>query len=102
MLREAAAVEHGLGTRFLRLPDSDSRENHREMAAFIETISDPRLADRLWAAIRGRGVFRRFKAVLADYPAEVERWFAFKAARTRERVVAWLAEEGIEPEGQPG
>jgi hypothetical protein len=36
------------------------------------------------------------KDVLAGYPAERERWFAFKAARVRQRVLAWLADEGIE------
>jgi hypothetical protein len=35
--------------------------------------------------------------VLAAYPAERERRFALKAARMRQRVLAWLADEGIEP-----
>jgi len=96
-LLEADAVEGGLGTRFLRVPEADSREGYGEMQAFIETVSSPRLQERLWAAIRGRGAFRRFKDVLASAPAERERWFAFKDARLRQRVLAWLADEGIEP-----
>jgi hypothetical protein len=32
--------------------------------------------------------------VLAGYPPESERWFAFKAGRVRKRVLAWLADEG--------
>jgi uncharacterized protein UPF0158 len=97
LLLEADAVEGGLGTRFLRVPDADSREGYGEMQAFIETVSSPRLQERLWAAIRGRGAFRRFKDVLASAPAERERWFAFKDDRLRQRVLAWLADEGIEP-----
>jgi len=97
LLLEADAVEGGLGTRFLRVPEADSREGYGEMQAFIETVSSPRLQERLWAAIRGRGAFRRFKDVLASAPAERERWFAFKDARLRQRVLAWLADEGIEP-----
>ena len=97
LLLEADAVEGGLGTRFLRVPEADSREGYGEMQAFIETVSRPRLQERLWAAIRGRGAFRRFKDVLASAPAERERWFAFKDARLRQRVLAWLADEGIEP-----
>jgi hypothetical protein len=97
LLAEADAVEGGLGTRFLRVPDADSREGYGEMQAFIETVSSPRLQERLWAAIRGRGAFRRFKDVLATAPSERERWFAFKDDRLRQRVLAWLADEGIEP-----
>ena len=97
LLLEADAVEGGLGTRFLRVPEADSRAGYGEMQAFIETISSPRLQERLWAAIRGRGAFRRFKDVLASAPAERERWFAFKDARLRQRVLAWLADEELEP-----
>ncbi|MDQ3699974.1 MAG: UPF0158 family protein [Chloroflexota bacterium] len=35
--------------------------------------------------------------MLARNPAERERWFAFKDHRVRQRVLAWLAQEGIEP-----
>jgi hypothetical protein len=97
LLVEADAVESGLGTRFLRVPGADSREGYEDMQAFIETVSSPWLQERLWTAIRGRGAFRRFKDVLAGAPAERERWFAFKGDRLRQRVLAWLADEGIEP-----
>ena len=97
LLMEADGVESGLGTRFLRLPQRDSHESYMDMQAFSETVAHPPLKERLWAAIRGRGAFHRFKDVLAVYPAERERWFAFKAARVRQRVLAWLADERIEP-----
>jgi len=67
------------------------------MEEFIATVADWRLRNRLERAIGGRGAFRYFRDVLADYPTERERWFAFKDARVRERVLDWLAEEGIEP-----
>ena len=68
------------------------------MEAFIETVEDERLQDRLDRSIRGRGAFRRFKDALEEHPIERERWFAFKDARLRGRALEWLAEEGIEPE----
>jgi hypothetical protein len=37
------------------------------------------------------------KDVLADYPDERERWFAFEDHRIHERIVDWLESEGIEP-----
>jgi len=64
LLYEADAVEEGFGVRFIRLPDADSREGYEDMEAFIETVANPRLQERLWAAIRGRGAFGRFKDVL--------------------------------------
>jgi Uncharacterised protein family (UPF0158) len=97
LLLEADAVEGGLGTQFRRVPAADSREGYGDMQAFIETVSSPWLQERLWAAIRSRGAFRRFKDARASAPAERERWFAFKDDRLRRRVLAWLAEEGIEP-----
>lgn len=69
-------------------------ESPPDLAALLE---DEDLPDRLWAAIRGRGAFRRFKDVLYAHPAEQERWYAFQDQRLEQRVVAWLAEEGIEP-----
>jgi hypothetical protein len=97
LLVEADAVEGGLAIRFLRVPEAGSRESYGDMQAFIETVSSPWLQERLWAAIHGRGAFRRFKDVLAGALAERERWFTFKDDRLRQRVLAWLADEGIEP-----
>ncbi len=36
--------------------------------------------------------------VLLEFPEELERWFAFKDARTRERLEDWLGDEGVEVE----
>jgi Uncharacterised protein family (UPF0158) len=102
LLREADAVEGGLGTRFLPVPGADSRAGYADMEAFIETVASLRLQERLRGAIRGRGAFRRFKDVLGRQPAELERWFAFRDGRVRQRALAWLAEEGIEPPGEGG
>jgi hypothetical protein len=58
----------------------------------------------LFAAIRGRGAFRRFKDLLFDYPRERERWFTFQDEQIRQRVLDWLASRGIQaiiPEPPP-
>jgi hypothetical protein len=67
------------------------------MERFVATVRNDRLRDRLWQAIQGRGAFRYFKDVLAEYPAERERWFAFKDRCIYERISWWLESEGIEP-----
>jgi hypothetical protein len=67
------------------------------MAEFAETVSDPRLRDRLEVALDGRGAFRRFKNTLLGHPAERQRWFAFRDARLHAAARAWLADHEIRP-----
>jgi hypothetical protein len=100
-LQEADRVEAGFGTRFIRIPQPEGREDYEDMEVFISTVGNQRLQDQLWVAIRGRGAFRRFKDVLADHPTERARWFAFRDARVIERVQEWLSDEGIEPTPEP-
>jgi len=96
-LLQADQVERGLGTRFIELPVADSSQSYEYMQDFIGTVRSTRLQERLWDVIRGRGAFRRFKNALAEHPTEQERWFAFKASRTRERAIEWLTAQGIQP-----
>ena len=84
-------------SRYLAISQADSYEDYNDMEAFIFTIEDSRLQDRLWQAIRGRGAFGRFKDTLAHYPRERNRWFEFTNKLMEQRVSDWLASEGIEP-----
>ncbi len=97
LLHSAALVEFGFNTRFVAIPQADSREGYEDMEAFIEAVSQPHLQEVLQVAIRGKGAFRRFKDVLATYPQERERWFQFHDERLHQRVLDWLATEGISP-----
>jgi hypothetical protein len=90
-LDEAAADD---SERWLWIHNQGSRAGYRDMVDFAGTVADPGRADRLEIALQGRGAFRRFKDVLARWPGELERWFAFSEERQRGRARAWLAEEG--------
>jgi uncharacterized protein UPF0158 len=98
-VRAADPVEAGFGERFIRVPQAHSHEGYADTEAFIESVTDERLAERLWRATHseGRGALRRFIDALLDHPKERERWFAFRDGRQREHVVEWLRDEGIEP-----
>lgn len=96
-VREARRIAENFGTRYIGIDPQGSREGYSDMEAFIETVQDRQLQNRLERAIAGRGAFRMFKDVLLDYPRERERWFQFQAERQRERALEWLKEEGIEP-----
>ncbi len=76
--------------RYERIPGTGSQEGYEDMADFIDTVANERLAELLAVAINGKGAFRRFKDVLLGYPAERERWFRFKDDRMRERAIEWL------------
>ena len=96
-LQVARQVDEGYGTRYIDVPEADSRAGYRDMEEFMYTVRNSHVRDLLDHAIRGRGAFRRFKDVLAEHPAERERWFAFKDRCVYERMVDWLESEEIEP-----
>jgi hypothetical protein len=93
----ADQVERGFGERYIAVPERDSRAGYRDMEDFTATVGPESLQERLEDALNGRGAFRRFKDILARYPQERERWFAFADGRAMERVIEWLADKGIEP-----
>jgi hypothetical protein len=96
-LQNADRVEAGLGDRFISIPSEDSHEGYRDMEAFITTVRNRLLQERLVRAIGARGAFRYFKDVLLDYPTERERWFQFKQERLQQRILDWLEAYGITP-----
>jgi len=82
--------------RYLEVPSADSRRGYADMEEFINTVEDESLRGRLEVSIQGKGAFRRFKDVLRGTP-ERDRWHEFRDARLRQRVLAWLDEQGIQP-----
>jgi hypothetical protein len=83
--------------RFALVTPEEPRVAYRDMVEFAATVRSAALRTRLDDALEGKGAFGRFRRVLADAPAERERWFEFRNARLRERAREWLAELGIEP-----
>jgi hypothetical protein len=97
LLKNADRIEADFGDRFISIPSEGSQEGYRDMEAFIATVRNLRLHERLARAISGRSAFRYFKDVLLDYPAERERWFQFKQERLHQRMLDWLEAYGITP-----
>ncbi|MDN5345429.1 MAG: hypothetical protein PWQ18_1543 [Clostridia bacterium] len=81
--------------RYLRIPYIESYEGYADMEDFISEIDEAHVHDLLEVAIQGKGAFRRFKDVLARYPACREKWFKFKEERDIQRVKDWLEAEEI-------
>ena len=95
-------IDAGLNAgRLIHVEPLGSNVEYRWRAEFTGAVRDARLRDRLEVALDGRGAFRRFKNVLLDFPAERERWFAFRAERLHFAASEWLGELGIEPTTAP-
>jgi ribosomal protein S18 acetylase RimI-like enzyme len=94
--------------RLISLPEWDSSEGFRLMERFAAGFKNTAIRNKLTAALdRGRGVFRAFKDVMAEYPEAEQLWFAFKEREMRRIILDWyngLREEwgleriGSEPE----
>lgn len=96
LLRDAHRVEQGYGGRCIKIEWADPHADYRDMERFIPHVEDPRLSQRLWDAIQGRGAFGRFKDLLARHPAVQEQWYAFKDAQLQRRLEEWLEMHNIE------
>ncbi len=82
--------------RYVLIPQIETHDAYQTMADFVETLRSAHLRELLEVALRGKGAFRRFKDVLANYPAERERWFEFESRRERETIEAWARQQGVE------
>jgi len=83
--------------RYICIPERPSYEGYNLMVEFAEKVEDELLREKLSIALDGKGAFRRFKNVIADYPDYREKWFKFKDERSNKKVIEWLNSIGIEP-----
>lgn len=83
--------------RYVEIPRKPSYESYNLMVEFASSVKGRGLREKLNIALDGKGAFRRFKNVLAGYPEEEKRWYAFKDDRLRHEVIDWLESIGIEP-----
>lgn len=99
-IRNAFVIEREFLDRFIHIPKQESRDGYNDMVDFAETATNNRLRELLSVALNGRGAFRRFKDVLHNYPEDRQRFFEFSDRRLKDRIMEWLADEGIELEGR--
>lgn len=92
--RLAMAAEPG---RHVAIPALGDSGRIGVMEAFIDTLDDEDLAERLETALE-RDAVRRFAAEIEGSPDEARRWVAFRAADLRTRAETWVAENGQRPD----
>lgn len=83
--------------RYICILESPPYKGYNLMVEFAEKVEDELLREKLSIALDGKGAFRRFKNVIADYPDYREKWFKFRDERLNKKVIEWLNSIGIEP-----
>lgn len=81
--------------RYVAIPKLDARVIVRDMADFAKTVQDARVRKALERALIGHRRNHNFIVVLEHYTPERMRWYSFKDARMRERVLKWMKSVGI-------
>lgn len=98
MVEQAKALMDDDKGRFVDIPKISSDEAYRVMEDFILSIEDKNIRNKLSAAIRGRGAFRRFKDTISEWPDLEKDWYKFKDESVRREVLDWFESIGIEPD----
>jgi len=98
MIEHAKALLNDDRGRFVDIPKISSHEAYGFMESFIAGIKNEKIRDRFFRAIQGKGVFRRFKDTISDWPEFEKQWFIYKDEAMRKEVIIWLESIGIAPE----
>jgi hypothetical protein len=92
----AAHVERVRGSRYIPIEPPETNPEYDDAIAFVMAIDEPSLEDHLQQAIDADRTLRRFQDLVYSDPNVHAQWYAFQAARTRQRVLAWLQDRDIE------
>jgi Uncharacterised protein family (UPF0158) len=84
-------------TRFEEIPAFDSRESYQWMEAFIDSVEDEKVRERLSAAINQRNPFRKFRDAIGSDRRLERHWRVFESASKREAIRAWLESIDVQP-----
>ena len=79
------------GDDLVNLPDWTSTDGYEVMVAFTNACKDKKLQERLSAELNSRqkGVFRRFRDVLAEDKESLSQWYDFKDRRMKSYIRSW-------------
>ena len=80
---------------YISLPDQYDIHEYKMMADFVDTIKDERFQNQLYAALHGKGVFRRFKDTVYRFGIEKD-WFKYRDEQYRRIAIEWCEKHNIE------
>ncbi|GGK03844.1 UPF0158 family protein [Pseudomonas matsuisoli] len=83
--------------RYVAIPRLNLEDRIALREAFLQELREPHAHPLLTLALSGRKPLRTFDYELEQFPAAQTAWSRFQTTRLREDVLAWLAEQGVEP-----
>ncbi len=70
-------------------------ERHARMRAFVATVAEPELSERLREALSQQGGVQGFYAILTEHPQVGTRWQRVESPRVQELIEEWLRSEQL-------
>jgi hypothetical protein len=75
---------------WVRVTADGGRASFEDMELFASAIGDQRTREVLLQSLEGKGVFRRFREALREYPELKDSWQTWSTVREESRAVRWL------------
>jgi uncharacterized protein len=98
---ECNEEDHYDKSNLLLVPSRNSRDDYADIQAFIATIDNTVVRNKLFKASYGKGAFKRFNRILSYYSEEKKRWSKFRENRYVHELIGWLEDNDLEPESIP-
>lgn len=95
VIRQAEQIIVNEGDKFVELPAKFEIHEYQIMEQFCLSISDPKISDELYYAIKGRGAFRRFKDQI-HYYGLAGAWYEYLETALMKIAVAWCERNTID------
>jgi hypothetical protein len=80
--------------RYVELPDKWEINEYSAMERFCDSIENSRISDALYAAIKGKGAFRRFKDTLIRFEME-QKWYDFYEGVLSGIAISWCDDNDV-------
>lgn len=87
LILKAREIQHS--AHFIELPDKYEIDSYSIMERFCTQYPNRQISEKLSAAIKGKGAFRRFKDMISDAGIQHE-WNQFERQSLEELAVEWL------------
>lgn len=81
--------------KFVALPSRFDIDEYSMMERFALSVNDNEISDSLYAAIKGKGAFRRFKDEVRRFGLE-EDWHRYRNERFKELAIWWCEDNKID------
>lgn len=79
---------------YIELPNKYEINEYEMVENFCLTVSDQRIQESLFKAIRGKGAFRRFKDKVIDFDIE-DQWYSYRDGCFKQLAIEWCKDNKI-------